>query len=405
MRSKYIDLNDNFSKSDKFIKIYILGTILFFFGVLLKINRLEKYIYNLKETLDSKKGIALTEKKGLETNNINKEYIDKDLIGMSYPEINFETLKDKLINDSLVTIFYNFLTELEIKLIYLEKEINVTKLFSFYSIRTNYLKNHRVIYNDANISELHNIINWEVIHKSNQLKGIASDKYLACKYSRIKLGENLCQQRIRVYDNVDEINFEELLNKGDLLLKITNGFHDLVYIRQKDIINRAKYIEDIKEKVKYYFQRDFGLAIPEFFHLYSKKRIIVETIFEPITDLFEFKFFVVNRNVKFLMVYFYKGNRFFYNFYDPNYKILNFTNPNNLDLDLVSMFGMNILDKLKDYAYRLSEDFQNFIRVDLYIFHKKIYLSELTFDSVHGLPFYDNKDIIIEAGKNFTKYE
>ena len=240
---------------------------------------------------------------------------------MSYPEINFETLKDKLINDSLVTIFYNFLTELEIKLIYLEKEINVTKLFSFYSIRTNYLKNHRVIYNDANISELHNIINWEVIHKSNQLKGIASDKYLACKYSRIKLGENLCQQRIRVYDNVDEINFEELLNKGDLLLKITNGCHDLVYIRQKDIINRAKYIEDIKEKVKYYFQRDFGLAIPEFFHLYSKKRIIVETIFEPKTDLFEFKFFVVNRNVKFLMVYFYKGNRLFNNFYDPNKKV------------------------------------------------------------------------------------
>ena len=84
---------------------------------------------------------------------------------------------------------------------------------------------------------------------------------------------------------------------------------------------------------------------------------------------------------------------------------MNFTNPNNLDLDLVSMFGMNVLDKLKDYAYRLSEDFKNFIRVDLYLFHKKIYLSELTFDSVHGLPFFNNKDIIIEAGKNFTKYE
>ena len=84
---------------------------------------------------------------------------------------------------------------------------------------------------------------------------------------------------------------------------------------------------------------------------------------------------------------------------------MNFTNPNNLDLDLVSMFGMNVLDKLKDYAYRLSEDFKNFIRVDLYLFHKKIYLSELTFDSVHGKPFFNNEDIIIEAGKNFTKYE
>ena len=38
----------------------------------------------------------------------------------------------------------------------------------------------------------------------------------------------------------------------------------------------------------------------------------------------------------------------------------------------------------------MSEDFPNFIRVDLYIFHNQIYLSELTFDSNSGLPYFQN---------------
>ena len=153
------------------------------------------------------------------------------------------------------------------------------------------MKDKNVSYNDENITELHNIINWEVIHKSNQLKGIASDKYLCCKYAKIKLGEDLCEQRIRVYDNVEEINFKELMKKGNVVLKITNGCGDLVFIRKNETISS----ESLKNKVKYYFQRDFGLKIQEFFHLYSKKRIIEEKLFEPIEDLYEFKFFVVNK--------------------------------------------------------------------------------------------------------------
>ena len=196
-----------------FFKLYIIGTILFFFIWLLKINSLEKCINSIKESLDLKNEKSFMEINGINKINDNKDYFDKDLIGMTYPEINFNELKGFLINNSLAEKFSNFLNELEIKLIYLEKEINITKLFTFYSIRTTFLKNLKVHYDDKNITELHNIINWEVIHRSTQLKGIASDKYLVCKYAKIKLGENLCEQRIRVYNNVEEINFDELADK------------------------------------------------------------------------------------------------------------------------------------------------------------------------------------------------
>ena len=91
--------------------------------------------------------------------------------------------------------------------------------------------------------------------------------------------------------------------------------------------------------------------------------------------------------------------------YNNNYNLLKFSKTRLESFNIVSTFGKEILDKLKDYTYKLSEDFKNFIRVDLYVFQNKIYLSELTFDSFNGLPFYAGQKIVIEAGKNFTKYE
>lgn len=81
----------------------------------------------------------------------------------------------------------------------------------------------KIEYNEDHIDELHELVNWITIHQSNQLKGIASDKFLACKYVRSKLGRNLCHQRIGVYNSVEELNFEELYKLGDIVLKISNS--------------------------------------------------------------------------------------------------------------------------------------------------------------------------------------
>jgi hypothetical protein len=43
------------------------------------------------------------------------------------------------------------------------------------------LEKNKIDYYDNKLEEIHNIISWTVIHKTTSLKGIASDKYLACK--------------------------------------------------------------------------------------------------------------------------------------------------------------------------------------------------------------------------------
>ena len=389
-RYKSIDItNINTATNYFYIKIYIIANTFLVFLLLIKINSLENKISNVQEPKFENK-----EKYIREISNI-----DQDLIGLTYPEIYYDALKKELNHGTFFITFTKFLNQLQQKLIYLEKEINITKISSFYSIRKRFLDMNHIHYNDEKIVTLENIVSWATIHASNQLKGIASDKYLGCKYAQIKLGKNICQQRIRSYDNVEEIDFEELIKKGNVILKISSGCHDSVFIRSNTNKDNAKKL------IKHYFKRDYGLIYPQFFHLYSKKRIIEEKIFEPITDLYEFKFFVVNNNIKFFLVNFQVGKTLHKNFYDPNYNLLEIGTIGLKSFDLNKKFGEEILNKLKYYVTKLSEDFKNFIRVDLYIFQENIYLSELTFDSNDGFPFYENKGIILDAAKNFEKYE
>lgn len=219
--------------------------------------------------------------KNKDKNYSTESKIDKDMVGIKYPEIMFDDIKEKLTNNNLIYSLYEFLEQLEIKLFYLEKEINVTKLYSFYTSRTLYLKEKGIDYNDSNIKELHHIVSWLVIHKSTQLKGIASDKYLACKYVKMKLGVNLCEQRIAVYNNVEEIKFDEITKLGNVIFKISNGCEDSIFIFE----NKKEDSKTIKEKVMKSFSRDYGFIVPDFFYLYTQKRIILEKMFYPLTDL------------------------------------------------------------------------------------------------------------------------
>ena len=307
-------------------------------------------------------------------------YVDKDMVGMQYPEIDFQNIQKEYINGKIISSYFDLLNQLEVKLIYLEKEINATKLISFYTARTLYLKKINVPYNDSNIVKFNDIINWLIIHKSTQLKGIVSDKYLVCRYAQLKLGKNLCSQRIEVYNNIEEIDFAKIIQRRNVVLKISNGNDDNIFITD-NYTNQD--IPKIKNDLIYHFNREYPLRIPSFFHLYSKKRIVLEKMFIPKTDLYEFKFNIINNEIKMIALIYFKIDKMVETLYDKNYNSI--YSKNYYDL---SLFNKNLLKEMKSYALKLSEEFPNFIRVDLYIFHNKIYLSELTFDSYSGKPAY-----------------
>lgn len=333
------------------------------------------------------------------TQNIIISNIDKDMVGLEYPEISYENIKLDLKRGKLISTLYKFLQQLEMKLIFLENEINVTRLFSYYTSRTLYLEKKNIKYDDSKIENFNQMVSWLIIHKSTQLKGIASDKYLACKYTQMKLGDNLCSHRIGVYDTIEEIDFEKIIKIGNVVLKISNGCRDNIYIRNSS----PNDIEQIKQELNFHFNREFSLLYPEFFHLYSKKRIILEKIFEPFSDLYEFKYSIINKEIKLISVLVPINNEIKFFHYNPDYTPTK--DKRTKDFNIL-MFDKEILEKLKNYAIKLSEDFPNFIRVDLYLFQNKIYLSELTFDHMNGVPdpTFEKNKLVIEAVKNWKRF-
>ena len=398
-REKYNNINEknrsrifSFNLFVKNNKLIIFNIIILFYLIIDKILTKRE----IKELLKLKNIIMKNSLKEKATNFYNT--IDKDMIGLHYPEISFEEIKANLMNNKFKSSLIKFLEELEIKLIYLEKEINATKINAFYTARTLLLKERNIKYDDSNITELHNIVSWLIIHRSTQLKGIVSDKYLVCKYAKMKLGIDLCPQRIGVFNSVDEIDFNNITKLGNVILKISNGNNDNTYI-----LNNTHYdLEQLKKQVEKSFYRNFPLIDKVFSHCYSKKRIILEKMFLPMSDLYEFKFVVLNKEIKIIYVRVNYNNELFIFYYDsnynPQYEVKN-------DIFNINNFNKTILNKLKYYALKLSEDFPNFIRIDLYLFHEEIYLSELTFDHREGNPFLRDNKIIKEAGENWKRID
>ena len=269
--------------------------------------------------------------------------IDKDMIGVEYPEIDYNKIKVDLKHGKLISSIFKFLQQLEIKLFYLEKEINVTKLVSFHTSRKLYLERNNIIYNDANINQFHQMLSWLVIHESTQLKGIASDKYLSCKYTKMKLGENLCEHKIGVYDNIEDIDFENITKIGNIVLKVSNGCEDNIFIYEK-----SKNINKIKQDIIFHFNRDFSIEHAEFFHLYSKKRIVAEKIFSPIDDLYEFKFYLIGKEIKIICVlsFINNGRSFFY--FNPDFTP--YFNENKKKF-FISKFSKNTFIKAEKLCY------------------------------------------------------
>ena len=410
-----ISNKNNICKNFFNINIFIIITLINCLSIFYLIIENKKNKYLIKNLISSNDNINKIRNEILRLKNIflknkvinkkNKQndfhlIVNKDMIGLKYPEIEFEKIKKDLNDLKFISSLIKFMEQLEIKLIFLEKEINITKLVSFYTSRQIFLEKIKVKYEDSNLKELHNIISWLVIHKSTQLKGIASDKYLVCKYAEIKLKENLCRQRIGIYNNIEEMemDFKNISKLNNVVIKVSNGCGDKIFIYNNTKLN----IEKIKKIIKHNFDIDYGIDNGEFFHLYSPKRIVLEKIFLPLTDLYEFKFYIVNNIIKMIYIRAYINNKIHVFYYDPNYKLIEKEKEYHLDL---SKFDKKILNKIKYYAVKLSEDFRNFIRVDLYIFHNEIFLSELTFDPQNGRPFMRNHKIIKDAAKNWTKID
>ena len=173
-----------------------------------------------------------------------------------------------------------------------EKDLNLylknKTLFYFYK-RVTYLKRFNLFYNESNLLTFQNKINWLIIHESAEYKSKIADKIKLHKYSKKILHKDICVPILKIYNNINDINLEELPNKFVLKLNHGSAMNIICNNKQKfDIINAKKQLKKWKEI-------NFGLKTNEFQYMFVKRKIYAEQYLGD--NLLDYKIFCFNISI------------------------------------------------------------------------------------------------------------
>ena len=133
---------------------------------------------------------------------------------------------------------------------YINKEIDFyKKIFQLYiENRTEYyIKGRQRLmdlngknYNDSNIVTIQDKLNYLIIHESPEQKSKLVDKILLLNYSKKVLGKDICVPILKKYNNVEEINLEELPDKFVLKCNHGSGFNIIYNNKSNFNFNESK---------------------------------------------------------------------------------------------------------------------------------------------------------------------
>jgi len=279
----------------------------------------------------------------------------------------------------IIIIIFNF---------YLSNIFN-TKLNYYYKTRINLIHLLNKTYNESNLVTFEDKLNWLAIHDTNILKGKCSDKILLHYYSKKKIGKDICNKILRIYNSVEEINIEELPNQFVLKANHGSGFNIIVENKTEFNLTEAKTL------LMSWLNIDYGLVGYEFHYSFINRKIFVEEYIGK--TLKNYKFLCYNGKPKYVYLSLKEGENKYRNFYDMNWKFINFSclsEPH----PKYHYPKPKLFELMKKYATILSNGFK-FVRVDLYEFQNAIRLGELTFIPMNSHFYCKNIDQEIELGK------
>lgn len=242
-------------------------------------------------------------------------------------------------------------------------------------------------------------LQWMKLFYKNPLLNKCVDKYLVREYVHKKLGEdNILIPLIGVYNNVNEINFDQL--PDNFIMKLTNGssFNHICY-KKTD-----KEIKKIKSKFRNWIKLDYYSYGREWAYKNVKNRILCEELLTPSSGNppEDFRFFCFNGKVKVISVDIdsvvngVKNSNYFRNLYTCEWERIDarIEYPNKVGYDVPKP---KRLEDMVRIAEKLSEDFPA-VRVDLYYFDEKIYFGELTFYHSSGYQKFEPRSFAEEMG-------
>lgn len=226
-------------------------------------------------------------------------------------------------------------------------------------------------------------LQWLKIHDIHPEYTKMVDKIEAKKYVASIIGDKYIIPTLKVYNSVDEIDWNELPDQ--YVMKTNHGCGRMIIARDKSKVN----VEEAKEMLKKALKRDYCKYNREYPYKNVVRRVFVEKYMEDETgELRDFKFFCFGGKPYCLFVASdrsKKDTETKFDFYDMDWNLLPFTNghPNSGK----KMEKPKSFELMKQLAEKLSAGIPH-VRVDFYNINGDIYFGELTFFHWSGtVPF------------------
>ena len=204
-----------------------------------------------------------------------------------------------------------------------------------------------------------------------------SDKF-SVRQHLTELGlEQYLSTLIGVWDDPEEINWDVLPNQ--FALKISNGCGYNIICRDKSALDEVK----VKKLLKRWLREHFGCYNAEPHYNFGNKKILCEEYIDSGTRLpDDYKAHCMNGIPKVIQVCDDRTSKTTrYTYYDPTGKPFPFGKcPSNSDL----RFPPELLHEMIDVSKQIAKEFP-YVRVDFFINHGHLQISELTFTPSAGL--------------------
>lgn len=348
-------------------------------------NKVKNFIINSEKT---RKIIKKMNEIAKEEELINSRPASKT-ISVSKPSNSLQKTEKSSENDVIYPIVKEYLYNKRINNYLLEKTSSYkTRRWVIEQMYYNVIGRFPNLDNPKSLNEK---MQWMRFNYHDSLMTKCVDKCSFKEYIKDTVGEEYVVPLYGVWDNVNDINFDDLPNK--FAIKSTWGWGDLqnILVKNKYGLNlhktRAMLSNWMQEWNNYYYQ-SFEWDSKDI-----KPRIIAEELLEPSCgEIIDYKFYCYNGKCRHFLICKDRKTKTKYINYDLDYNCIKLS-PNSYVTN-EKFIKTKEFDKMFELAEKLAKPFP-LVRVDFYDVDGKIYVGELTFSPGGGFNTYyeewDNK--------------
>lgn len=224
-------------------------------------------------------------------------------------------------------------------------------------------------------------VNWEKLYLKDARKTKLADKYLVRDYVKEKIGDQYLTKLYDVWDNVEDIDFQELPQK--FVLKTNNGSGRNIIVKDKGRIQE----KTVKEQLEKWLKSNFAYASFEMQYKDIKPRVICEEYLEGVADnLYDYDIYCFHGEPRYIWCI--NGSHTEHckaSFYDLEWNKQPFSYGYPIDDEMAPR--PENLDKMIELSRILAKDFEH-VRVDWYQYPNSIngiLFSEMTFSTWGGI--------------------